>query len=224
MLLRSRLSWMRMLRLLIILFTALALSRLVQIISWWHMLRTLKEMNYTIYVIDAKTGVPVGKPLVSLTSYLSGLGMKLWFMSQWMRFFGRIRCGYISWEQINLVTPAFIMRRMTCFLLILKLQKANFFCLVHLKVKVQELLACPVDNTSDTTVLIPHRESVKIQDIQLFTDHLVVYERENGLPKIITYRLPAVGEPLKSLQSGQSVDLLTLGFRFEENLNRVGRF
>ena len=50
--------------------------------------------------------------------------------------------------------------------------------------------------------------SVKIQDVRLFTDHLVVYERENGLPKIITYRLPAVGEPLKSLQSGQSVDFI----------------
>ncbi|KAJ4709953.1 Prolyl oligopeptidase family protein [Melia azedarach] len=68
-----------------------------------------------------------------------------------------------------------------------------------------ELLACPVDNTSETTVLIPHRESVKIQGIQLFIDHLVVYERKAGLPKITTYRLPAVGEALKSLQGGKSV-------------------
>ncbi|XP_031252490.1 uncharacterized protein LOC116110404 [Pistacia vera] len=71
-----------------------------------------------------------------------------------------------------------------------------------------ELLACPVDNTSETTVLIPHRESVKIQDIQLFADHLVVYEREVGLPKITTYRLPAVEEPLISLQGGSSVEFI----------------
>ncbi|KAJ0034501.1 hypothetical protein Pint_25658 [Pistacia integerrima] len=71
-----------------------------------------------------------------------------------------------------------------------------------------ELLACPVDNTSETMVLIPHRESVKIQDIQLFADHLVVYEREVGLPKITTYRLPAVEEPLISLQGGSSVEFI----------------
>lgn len=50
--------------------------------------------------------------------------------------------------------------------------------------------------------------SVKIQDIQLFSDHLVVYERENGLPKVTFYRLPAVGEPLGSLQGGRTVDFL----------------
>ncbi|ESR61722.1 hypothetical protein CICLE_v10014380mg [Citrus x clementina] len=71
-----------------------------------------------------------------------------------------------------------------------------------------ELLACPVDNTSETTVLIPHRESVKLQDIQLFIDHLAVYEREGGLQKITTYHLPAVGEPLKSLQGGKSVEFI----------------
>ncbi|KAK8613470.1 hypothetical protein V6N13_101232 [Hibiscus sabdariffa] len=71
-----------------------------------------------------------------------------------------------------------------------------------------QLLACPVDNTSATTVLIPHRESVKIQDIQLFSDHLVVYEREQGLPKITAYRLPAVEEPLICLQGGQAVQFI----------------
>ena len=50
--------------------------------------------------------------------------------------------------------------------------------------------------------------SVKIQELQLFSDHLVVYERENGLPKVTVYKLPAVGEPLTSLQGGQTVDFL----------------
>ncbi|KAF5737959.1 Prolyl oligopeptidase family protein isoform 1 [Tripterygium wilfordii] len=71
-----------------------------------------------------------------------------------------------------------------------------------------ELVACPVDNVSSTTVLIPHRNSVKIQELQLFSNYLVLCEREGGLPRIITYRLPAVGEPLKSLQGGQAVDLI----------------
>lgn len=70
-----------------------------------------------------------------------------------------------------------------------------------------ELLACPVDNVSATTLLIPHRASVKLQDINLFQDHLVTYERENGLPKLVVYRLPPVGEPLKSLHDGKVIDL-----------------
>ncbi|XP_062159653.1 uncharacterized protein LOC133866997 [Alnus glutinosa] len=71
-----------------------------------------------------------------------------------------------------------------------------------------EIVACPLDNTSATTVLLPHRESVKIQDIQLFKDHLVVYEREKGLPKVTIYGLPDAGEPLKSLQGGHIVDFI----------------
>ncbi|XP_073136757.1 uncharacterized protein [Henckelia pumila] len=69
-----------------------------------------------------------------------------------------------------------------------------------------ELLVCPVDDTSNTTVILPHRSSINIQEIQLFSNHLVVYERENGLPKIIIYHLPAIGEPLDRLQGGQTVD------------------
>ncbi|KAM3693629.1 hypothetical protein ACJW31_08G182200 [Castanea mollissima] len=71
-----------------------------------------------------------------------------------------------------------------------------------------ELIACPLDNTNATTLLLPHRESVKIQDIQLFNDHLVVYERENGLPKVTIYGLPDVGESLKSLQGGHLVEFI----------------
>lgn len=50
--------------------------------------------------------------------------------------------------------------------------------------------------------------SVKLQDIRLFSDHLVVYEREKGLPRITYYSLPAVGEPLQSLQGGKTVDFI----------------
>ncbi|KAM0945285.1 putative oligopeptidase B transcription factor WD40-like family [Dioscorea sansibarensis] len=71
-----------------------------------------------------------------------------------------------------------------------------------------ELLACPVDNVSETTVLLPHRESVKLQDFQLFNDHLAVYERENGLPKITIYGLPPVGEALERLQGGRTIDFI----------------
>ncbi|KAI7995158.1 Protease 2 [Camellia lanceoleosa] len=71
-----------------------------------------------------------------------------------------------------------------------------------------ELLACPLDNISATSVLLPHRESVKIQGIQLFKDHLVIYEREKGLPKVTIYGLPPIGEPLERLHGGRAVDFI----------------
>ncbi|ESQ30443.1 hypothetical protein EUTSA_v10011253mg [Eutrema salsugineum] len=71
-----------------------------------------------------------------------------------------------------------------------------------------ELVACPVDDTSKTTVLIPHRESIKIQEIQLFRDHLAVFEREQGLQKITVHRLPTEGQPLRALQDGRSVSFI----------------
>lgn len=49
---------------------------------------------------------------------------------------------------------------------------------------------------------------MKIQEIQLFSDHLAAYERENGLQKIIVYHLPSIGEPLRSLESGQVVSFI----------------
>ncbi|KAK9091405.1 hypothetical protein Sjap_024582 [Stephania japonica] len=71
-----------------------------------------------------------------------------------------------------------------------------------------ELLACPIDDVSATTLLLPHRESVKIDDINLFMDHLVVYERENGLSKVTIYDLPAEGQAINSLKSGRAVDFI----------------
>ncbi|OVA10737.1 Peptidase S9 [Macleaya cordata] len=71
-----------------------------------------------------------------------------------------------------------------------------------------ELLVCPIDNTSATTLLLPHRESVKIQDIQLFSDNLVVFERENGLPTVTIYGLPAEGQPIEFLHGGRTVDFI----------------
>ncbi|KAI7993659.1 Protease 2 [Camellia lanceoleosa] len=49
---------------------------------------------------------------------------------------------------------------------------------------------------------------VKIQGIQLFKDHLVIYEREKGLPKVTIYGLPPIGEPLERLHGGRAVDFI----------------
>lgn len=78
-----------------------------------------------------------------------------------------------------------------------------------------ELVACPLDNVSETTVLLPHRESVKIQDVQLFENHIAVYERENGLPKVTVYRLPATGESVGQLHGGRAIDFVDPAYAVE---------
>ncbi|THF94758.1 hypothetical protein TEA_001417 [Camellia sinensis var. sinensis] len=62
--------------------------------------------------------------------------------------------------------------------------------------------------TKPAEFLLGGPSSVKIQDIQLFDDHLVVYEREKGLPKVTIYGLPPIGEPLERLQGGRAVDFI----------------
>ncbi|KAH0920826.1 hypothetical protein HID58_020844 [Brassica napus] len=46
------------------------------------------------------------------------------------------------------------------------------------------------------------------KEIQLFRDHLAVFEREQGLQKITVHRLPAEGEPLNKLQAGRNVSFV----------------
>ncbi|CAK7339812.1 unnamed protein product [Dovyalis caffra] len=91
---------------------------------------------YTVHVIDAETGAPVGKPLTRVTSY-------------------------VEW--------------------------ANDDILVYI--------------TMDE-ILRPDK------DTHLFANYLAVYERENGLPKVTVYRLPAVDEPLTSLEDGRTIDFI----------------
>ncbi|KAL6603402.1 hypothetical protein ACP70R_043763 [Stipagrostis hirtigluma subsp. patula] len=70
-----------------------------------------------------------------------------------------------------------------------------------------ELVACPLDNLAETTILLPHRER-NIDEFQLFDNHIAVYERVDGLPKVTVYRLPTIGEPIGQLQGGQTIDFI----------------
>eukprot|EP00850_Spirogloea_muscicola_P003951 SM000016S01939 [mRNA] locus=s16:762582:774087:- [translate_table: standard] len=68
-----------------------------------------------------------------------------------------------------------------------------------------ELLVCPVSNFGELSVLLPHRPSVKLEGIQAFRDHLVLFVRENGLQGITVYELPPVGQPIASLPAGKNI-------------------
>ncbi|KAJ3689177.1 hypothetical protein LUZ61_018341 [Rhynchospora tenuis] len=71
-----------------------------------------------------------------------------------------------------------------------------------------ELVICPVDNVSDFTLLLPHRESVKIQNFHIFKNHIALCEREHGLPEITVYSLPPIGEPIRSLENGRRIEFV----------------
>jgi oligopeptidase B len=49
---------------------------------------------------------------------------------------------------------------------------------------------------------------VKIQDFQVFKNHIALCEREHGLPKITVYSLPSTGEPIKCLLNGQQIEFV----------------
>ncbi|KAH0700871.1 hypothetical protein KY284_015086 [Solanum tuberosum] len=212
---------------------------------------------YTVYVIDAESGMLVGKPLVgAITSYLEWAGDdalvyvtmdeilrpdKVWLHKLGTNQLDNSCLYHENDETFSLDLLASESKRylfiaseskITRFVFYLDTSKPENGLVVltsrvtgidtsashrgnHFFVKRRsdecfnsELLACPVENISATTVLLPHRPSIKLQDIQLFTDHLAVHERENGLPRITVYRLPAVGEPLERLQGGRAVDFV----------------
>lgn len=68
-----------------------------------------------------------------------------------------------------------------------------------------ELLVCPVESVSNAAVILPHRPRVKLQEIQAFKDHLVVFERQDGLLNAVVYTLPPVGEALTALPMGHRI-------------------
>jgi oligopeptidase B len=70
--------------------------------------------------------------------------------------------------------------------------------------------------------VIPHRDSVKIDGIEAFRDHLLVYERENGLKKIRMLNLVNGAEhyvdfpePVYTFWSGDNPDFNSHFLRFE---------
>jgi protease II len=64
--------------------------------------------------------------------------------------------------------------------------------------------------------------SVKIQSFQLFENHIAVYERQNGLPKVTAYRLPATGEPIGQLQGGREIDFVDPAYDVEPEQSQFG--
>ncbi|XP_020079771.1 uncharacterized protein LOC109703535 [Ananas comosus] len=211
---------------------------------------------YTVYIIDAENGCPVGTHLTGITSSVEWAGDEaLVYITMdeilrpdkvWLHKIGSDQSSDICLyhekddmfsldlqasesKQYLFVESESKNTRFIFYLNILK-QESGLMTLTarvdgvdtsashrgnHFFIKRRseefynsELVACPLDDVTATTVLLPHRESVKIQDFQLFSDHIAVYERENGLPKVTVYGLPAVGETIGQLKGGRVVDFV----------------
>ncbi|KAK8924137.1 hypothetical protein KSP39_PZI019833 [Platanthera zijinensis] len=50
--------------------------------------------------------------------------------------------------------------------------------------------------------------SVKIQEFQLFSGYVAIYEMENALQKVTVYSLPQMGEEIGPLQNGRAIDFV----------------
>ncbi len=82
----------------------------------------------------------------------------------------------------------------------------SFFILTNDEAVNFRVLEAPIDDPSDRREVIPHRATVKVENVEAFERHLVVVERENGLKRIRvidlltrTSRYVAFDEPVYTL-------------------------
>lgn len=102
---------------------------------------------------------------------------------------------------------------------------ARFLIATNDNAKNFKLMEAPIKSPSKENwkEVIPHRDSVKLDDVEAFKDHLVIYEREDGLKKIRISNMD-IGEehyidfpePVYTFSSGSNpnFDTDTLRFRY----------
>lgn len=68
----------------------------------------------------------------------------------------------------------------------------EFYILTNAEAENFRVMTAPTANPakSEWRELIPHRPAVKVDELLVFQDHLVLFERESGLPQIQVVRLP----------------------------------
>ncbi len=101
-----------------------------------------------------------------------------------------------------------------------------------------KLMKAPVGAVSDWQEVLPHREDVLLEGVSAFVDHLIIYERQGGLPKIRIRQLSTAEEhyisfPEPTYEVGESTNpdfntdtlrygytsLVTPSSAFDYNLN-----
>jgi oligopeptidase B len=68
-----------------------------------------------------------------------------------------------------------------------------------------ELLVAPLANPGAAAPLLPHRDDVKLEHVEVCRDYLVSFERRQGLQQAVIYTLPADGTVPSSLGEGSPI-------------------
>ena len=63
----------------------------------------------------------------------------------------------------------------------------KFYFVTNKGAKNFRIVTAPDSDPAHWTELVPHRPAVKVSDIDLFATHMVISERENGLPHLAVY-------------------------------------
>ena len=100
----------------------------------------------------------------------------------------------------------------------------QFFIMTNENAKNFKIMKTPVRNPAKRNwqEVLPHRKAVKIDWVELFKDHLVVYEREEGLEKIRImdpsnqdFHYVTFDEPVYSISRSRNPEFNTNVLRFK---------
>jgi len=98
-----------------------------------------------------------------------------------------------------------------------------FYILTNLDAKNFRLVSAPVATPTPMhwTEILPHDPKIKRENIEVFAGHLVVHERENGLPhiRILDFATGAqhrieLPEPIYDIEDGENLEFATGVYRF----------
>ncbi|KAH9291537.1 hypothetical protein KI387_043276, partial [Taxus chinensis] len=157
---------------------------------------------YTVYVIDAETKEFIGKPLKGITDCLE------WADNETFVYITMddIHRPYKVWRH-NLVSDqsdddCLYHEEDDEFSLELKASESKEYLFVTSGSKTTQFVLFL--NVSDAQKEL----NIKLQEVQAFKDHLVVYERDSGLVKVTIYHLPPVSDDITSLTVEQTVEFI----------------
>ena len=96
-----------------------------------------------------------------------------------------------------------------------------FYYVTNKGAKNSRIVTAPEADPTRWTELIPHRPAVKVSAVDLFATHMVVHERENGLPQLAVYAFTsgrmsrfALPDEVYELSASQNPDYHAAEYRF----------
>ena len=96
-----------------------------------------------------------------------------------------------------------------------------FYIVTNKGAKNSRVVTAPESDPTRWTELIPHRPAVKVTAVDLFATHMVVHERENGMPQLAVFDFAtrhmtrfALPDVVYELSANQNLDYHATEYRF----------